>query len=145
MSTYNYNTSVYSYIIEDMFNDVNNKIFVELMTQKFIYLKIVCKNYPNCSKKNFTESLIEKIRESGLNKEIDLIGNRFYYYLRNTQHYIISKQETLELASRRKSYENLYDRFHKDEEIDYFDISFEEFLEIFLKLNEKFPNAIIFE
>ena len=145
MSTYNYNTSVYAYIIEDIFNDHNNEIFVEPMTQKFIYLKIVCKKSSNCSKTNITETLIKEIKKRGLDKEIDLIGNRFYYYLRNTQHYIISKQETLESASRRKSYENLYDRFNKDEEIDYFDISLEEFLKTLLKLNEMFPNTIIFE
>ena len=145
MSKFNFKNSVYAYIIEDIFDENDIGIVVGSLTQKYIHLKIICQDYSNCTKQNITETLIEEIKKSNLNETIDLIGDRFYYYSKNTQNYIAQKHENLESAARYKSYENLYDRFDKNEDIDYFDISFEEFINKISELNKDFPNNIIFE
>ena len=145
MAKYNYKNSVFAYIIEDIFEDINSNISVKMMTQKYIFLKIICKNNISCTKDNIMTKIINEINNSGLDKQIDLIGNRFYYYLKSTQNMITDKHETLKSASIQKIYENLYNRFNVSEKKDYFDISFEEFKNKILELNKDFPNYIIFE
>ena len=144
ISTFNHISNVFSKIIEDIFEDINNNISVKLMTQKHIHLKIICKK-GDCTKENILKRVINEIDKSGLNKKVDLIGDRFYYYLRSTQNMVVEKHESLKIASMQKIYENLYNRFNKSEKKDYFDIDFETFKRNIFDLNQEFPNYIEFK
>ena len=114
------------------------------MTQKHIHLKIICKK-GDCTKENILKRVINEIDKSGLNKKVDLIGDRFYYYLRSTQNMVVEKHESLKIASMQKIYENLYNRFNKSEKKDYFDIDFETFKRNIFDLNQEFRNYIEFK
>ena len=145
MSKYNYRSSVFSYIIQDIYDDIDSDINVKIMTQKHIYLKIVCKNQAECNKSNILDKVITQIDNSSLNKKVDFIGNRFYYYLKNTQNFISNKHENFKTASLHKTYENLYERFNDSENKEIFDIDFETFKKNISDLNQIFPNYYEFK
>ena len=148
MSKYDFNSSVYAYIIKDIFDDIISNINVQMATQKYIHLKIECKKDENCTTDNIKGmdgKIIKEINKSGLNKTVDVIGDRFYYYLQNTQNMLLDTHDTMRTAAIQKSIENLYDTPYASDKKDYFDISFEEFKKKIVKLNEDYRNYIIFK
>ena len=145
MSPYNFRNSIFAYIIEDFFNYFNSEINVQLKTQKYIHLKIICEKTANCNKDNITKKIIYELDRGNLNNTVDLVGDRFYYLLRNTQNYYQNKFENIRKAAIKKSTENLYDTYNESEKISYFDTSFDDFKEEFTKLNDASPYCIAFE
>ena len=91
------------------------------------------------------DKVITQIDNSSLNKKVDFIGNRFYYYLKNTQNFISNKHENFKTASLHKTYENLYERFNDSENKEIFDIDFETFKKNISDLNQIFPNYYEFK
>lgn len=144
-SNHSYKSSVYLSIIQDIFEDVNSNITVQKMSQSSIFLKIICKNI-NCDKENIIDNIIKEIDDkSKMDKKVDLIGNRFYYILKNQQNLQVDRHNTLKEGAILKSFENLYDRnFDPDKNV-YFDIDFETFKKTFINLNKDFPNFIEFK
>ena len=134
----------FTYIIEDIFNDINSNITFSLFTQKYMHLIFICKNETNCTNENILEKVIFLFNKTGLDEPVDLIGDRFYYYLRSTEIYIADRHNTLKTSSLQKSYENLYDRFNSTEKKN-FDIDFETFKKNISDLNQEFPNYTIFK
>ena len=144
MSKYNYRSCVFTYIIEDIFNDINSNITFSLSTQKYMHLIFICKNETNCTNKNILEKVIFLFNKTELDEHVDLIGDRFYYYLRSTEIYIADRHNTLKTSSLQKSYENLYNRFNSTEKKN-FDIDFETFKKNISDLNQEFPNYTTFK
>ena len=115
------------------------------MSQTSLFLKIICRN-TNCNKENIINEILKEIEsKSKMEKKVDLIGNRFYYILKNSQNIQAERHDTLKAGAIQKSFENLYDRNYDPDKNVYFDIDFETFHNSFIKLNEEFPNFIKFQ
>ena len=143
-SKYNYKSYVYIYALREIFKNYNNKITLENINQKHIYLKIIYDKDMDYSR-SITKYIIDELDKTDISKEVDIIGNRFYYVLKSIENYVAERHDDLKSSSITKSFENLYDRYYDPDKNIYFDIEFDEFKEIIEKLNNEFPNYIKFE
>ena len=143
MSNYTFKYHVYAYIIEDIFDNIDSKITIEKASQKYIHLKIKCEQSINCTVENIRNLIIKEMNNSHLNDSVDLIGDRFFYYLRNTQNRVADKHDTLRTAAIQKAIEHLYETSYANDTKEYFDISFDEFKKEISDLNNMYPNFIM--
>lgn len=144
-SNHFYKNAIYLSMIQDIFEDIDSNISVQKMSQTSLFLKIICRN-TNCNKENIINEILKEIEsKSKMEKKVDLIGNRFYYILKNSQNIQAERHDTLKAGAIQKSFENLYDRNYDPDKNVYFDIDFETFHNSFIKLNEEFPNFIKFQ
>ena len=95
--------------------------------------------------RSITKYIIDELDKTDISKEVDIIGNRFYYVLKSIENYVAERHDDLKSSSITKSFENLYDRYYDPDKNIYFDIEFDEFKENIEKLNNEFPNYIKFE
>ena len=144
-SDYNYKNSILAYVLKEIVEDIDPNITLEILKQRYIYLRIIYKKNMNYNSKNITKYLSEKIEKSNINDPVDIIGDRFYYILKNTQYVIAEKYEDLKTSALTKLLENIYERqFDPDKNI-YFDIEFDKFKQYIIQFDHDLPNYIEFE
>ena len=141
----NYKNSILAYVLKEIVEDIDPNITLEILKQRYIYLRIIYKKNMNYNSKNITKYLSEKIEKSNINDPVDIIGDRFYYILKNTQYVIAEKHEDLKTSALTKLLENIYERqFDPDKNI-YFDIEFDKFIQYIIQFDHELPNYIEFE
>ena len=144
-SHYSYKNSILSKTIENILKDNRDNIIVTGWNQMNSYLKVVFNKKIDDENININDIIIQELDKSGITEEVDVIGTRFYYIMKNIQQSKIDKHDDLKEGAITKSVENLYDReFDPDKNI-YFDMKFDEFKDTITKMNNEFPNYIEFK
>ena len=125
----------------------NSNINLEVMNQKYIYLRL---SYPENNSteqiKNYVLDIInnENITED-MTKDIDIFGGRFYYIVKNMEISFTKNPNDLRNAALEFSYNQVYnrDRTDKTYKLDTSD-SYEKFKDIIKKFFKIYPNYVEF-